>query len=266
MKWTVLCSGALLAACGEQPALGPLVPKGEWETFESRSFDLHVRPGDSLGCESFVAELERFASAMRAAFPSSRVGSERVEIYQFASVADFEASGACAPRPGLEGCAHETVTFTTPEATEHELAHALFRPAGLPPPLFGEGAAVAVSCRANPELMLAFAARDWRSYLADDNRTGWASRWATYLIDEYGPEAFLELYGALPYSATAERVEREFRRVYAEDIDDVWSRMLTASTSRSCMALQACNGEALSEKPAALGSRSSSVRAGARST
>jgi hypothetical protein len=252
-KLLVASAGALIGACGGDPVVFTSVPPGEWVAIESASLTFHTRPNDPLFCGGYVAELERYVTAVRAAFPGSRVGTERVTVYQFSSREDLEQHSLCERVAGLRGCAFGSIAYTTNEATEHEIAHALFYPLGIPPPLFGEGIAVAVSCQANPEPHLAFSPRDFRSYLHDDSRSGWAPRFVTYLIDAHGTEKFLELYASLPYSSDAADVEREFRRVYDAEVDDVWAAMTGDAVARSCMALQACDGAELDSKTEVLG-------------
>lgn len=163
---------------------------------------------------------------------------QRVEFYQLSAEQLAEGAAPCMLQEGLRGCSRGPVGYGVPSSLQHELVHAALDGVGLPPPLFSEGIAVAVTCSPEPGLQLGTPSGDWRARLRDDVHTGFASLLVTHLLDEFGPEAFLQLYGRVPYDAPDSEVAETFRAIYGESLDDVWSAAL--DSARSCLALTAC--------------------------
>jgi hypothetical protein len=104
----------------------------------------------------------------------------------------------------------------------HELIHAYLAPYGLPPRLFSEGAAVALSCQPYPR-----PTGSWRDALTADRLSpqlygagGWL---VGYLMRMFRKTWFVNLYGSLQINATADEIDAVFQRIYKMPLDDVWA-------------------------------------------
>ena len=202
----VICLGG--AACG------PDLPDRLWRSEHVRYF---TRPGDDTVCPDMVGEVEEHAQVI-----GDALGIERplVTYYKYPDYVDFQAYAGCAT--GAMACARNATVSSTDAFDRHELIHAYLAPYGLPPRLFIEGAAVALSCQHYPR-----PTGSWRDALTADRSSpqlygagGWL---VSYLMRMFRKTWFVNLYGGLQSNATADEIDAVFKRIYGMSLDDVWA-------------------------------------------
>jgi len=196
------------AACGSD------LPDRYWRSDNVRYFS---RPADDSVCPDVLGEIEEHAQVI-----GDALGIERplVTYYKYDGDGDYKTNAACGD--GASACARNA-TVNSPEAFDrHELIHAYLAPYGLPPRLFIEGAAVALSCQHVPRPTIS-----WRDALNAERLSpelysagGWL---AGYLMRMFRKTWFVNLYGSLQFNATADEVDAVFRRIYNMSLDDVWA-------------------------------------------
>jgi hypothetical protein len=204
----------LLAACVSIGACGPDRPDQLWRSEHVRYF---TRAGDDSVCPAVLDELEEHAQVI-----GDALGIERpvTTYYKYPNAADFQANAECGE--GASACARNASVNSTTAFDRHELIHAYLAPYGLPPRLFIEGAAVALSCQHYPR-----PTGSWRDALTADRfspQLYGAGGWLVgYLMRMFRKTWFVNLYGSLQINATADEIETEFRRIYGMELDDVWA-------------------------------------------
>jgi hypothetical protein len=205
-------------ACLGGAACGPDLPERLWRSEHVRYFS---RAADDTVCPALLDEIEAHAQVI-----GDALGIERplVTYYKYADSADFAANGDCGP--GASACARNATVDSTASFDRHELIHAYLGPYGLPPRLFMEGAAVALSCQRYPR-----PTGSWRDALTADRFSpqlygagGWL---AGYLMRMFRKTWFVNLYGALQINATADEIEQVFKDIYKMSLDDVWTAAIT---------------------------------------
>jgi len=229
----------VLGGCGG----GEAGPTKAWATIETEHFRLHTSADDSLGCLTYAEQAERQIVDLWEFLEVPTVLRGRAEFYQLTAQELAEGASPCALQEGLLGCSLGAVGYGVPSSLQHELVHAALNGVGLPPPLFSEGLAVAVTCAPDPGLTLGVPRGDWRTYLNDVKHTGFASLLVTHLLDEHGPAPLLQLYASTPYEASESEVAQSFLSAYGTSLDDAWDSALQAA--RSCLALTACQARVL---------------------
>ena len=202
----VICLGG--AACG------PDLPDRLWRSEHVRYF---TRPGDDSVCPEIVGEVEEHAQVI-----GDALGIERplVTYYKYPDYVEVQAYAGCAT--GATACARNA-TVSSPDAFDrHDLIQAYLAPYGLPPPLFIEGAAVALSCRHYPR-----PTGSWRDALTADPSSpefSGAGGWLVgHVMRMFRKTWFVNLYGSLQSNATADEIDVVFRRIYGMSLDDVWA-------------------------------------------
>jgi hypothetical protein len=202
----VICLGG--AACG------PDLPDRLWRSEHVRYF---TRPGDDTVCPDVLGQVEEHAQVI-----GDALGIERplVTYYKYPHEADFGANAGCGA--GAVACARNATVSSTDAFDRHELIHAYLAPYGLPPRLFIEGAAVALSCQHYPR-----PTGSWRDALTADHfspQLYGAGGWLVgYLMRMFRKTWFVNLYGSLQINATADEIDAVFRRIYGMPLDDVWA-------------------------------------------
>ena len=202
----VICLGG--AACG------PNLPDRLWRSEHVRYF---TRAGDDTVCPAVLAEVEEHSQVI-----GDALGIERplVTYYKYPNEVDFQAYADCGA--GASACARNATVSSTDAFDRHELIHAYLAPYGLPPRLFSEGAAVALSCQHYPR-----PTGSWRDALTADRFSpqlygagGWL---VSYLMRMFRKTWFVNLYGSLQINATADEIDAVFKRIYSMSLDDVWA-------------------------------------------
>jgi hypothetical protein len=213
-------------------------------TWTSTHFRYFARSTDADICDDLLTTLEDhfhlLQSRLGFAWPPGRV----IDYYKYADDPDYLAHAPC-PK-GSGGCTTGTRIFTNSAFEKHELVHAYLLPTGEPPPLIAEGAAVALACNlAIPEtptlgladaLSVVDALADLRIY-----QTG--GRLVRYLLDTYGAERFMRLYGQLGWNAGFHDLDAQLRSIYGLGADALWAA--TLGTPASCPEPYACSRPSL---------------------
>ncbi|HXU03298.1 MAG TPA: hypothetical protein VN903_20170 [Polyangia bacterium] len=205
---------AVIACCGSAACTGPELPdhlsRSEHVRYFSRGNDVSV-------CPALLDEMEEHGRVISDALGTAQT---MVTYYKFRDRSDFEKNAGCPE--GSAGCALNATTRTPLALDRHELIHAYLAPYGLPPPLLGEGAAVALSCEHYPR-----PTGSWRDAYAADTLSrarysggGWL---AGYLLHEYAKSRFLDLYGSVQVNATADQFAKVFAEIYEMPLDTVWT-------------------------------------------
>jgi hypothetical protein len=228
-----------LACSGEQSQNWP-----DDAVWESAHFRYHTRAADAGVCQGVLDQLERHFQLTRDYLHFSWPAGRKVDYYKFSDVADFSANAACPPGSGA--CTRDNVIRSPDVLQHHELIHAYLAPLGLPPAFFTEGVAVALACGH----AWTVGAKPWREVIAlpfGDDRVFVEGPWFVgYLLHQYGPEAFLQLYGALDFrSASNEGIAATFQAVYPQALDEAWEAARASGPTVRCQFLWECSGAAL---------------------
>ena len=203
-----------LIVCLGGVACGPKLPDRLWRSEHVRYF---TRAGDDSVCPAMLGQMEEHAQVI-----GDALGIERplVTYYKYPDEIDFDAYAECGD--GASACARNAAVYSTDAFDRHELIHAYLAPYGLPPRLFIEGAAVALSCQHYPR-----PTGSWRDALTADRSSpqlygagGWL---VSYLMRMFRKTWFVNLYGSLQINATADEIDAVFRSIYGMALDDVWA-------------------------------------------
>ena len=133
----VICLGG--AACG------PNLPDRLWRSEHVRYF---TRAGDDSVCPAMAGQVEEHARVIGDALG---IETPLVTYYKYPDEVDFDAYAEC--DNGTWTCAQNATVRSTVAFDRRGLIHAYLAPYGLPPRLFVEGAAVALSCQHYPRPM-----------------------------------------------------------------------------------------------------------------
>jgi len=201
------------------------------QRWTSEHFVFHTRNAEKDACADILTLLEQHFATMQAylgfAWPQERV----VDYYKFVDRADLDAHSACG---GGARCTSGSAIQSDSAFDPHELIHAYLAPTGEPGPLMAEGAAVALSCqmpgRTRPSLPAdaVFGLGDRSSDLYTAG--GWL---ASYLLDEFGPEELLSVYGRLQAGTAAADADQIFGDVYGMSFADLWAAATVDDVSRN---------------------------------
>jgi hypothetical protein len=206
-------------ACLGGAACGPDLPERLWRSEHVRYFS---RGSDDAVCPALLGEIEEHSQVI-----GDALGIERplVTYYKYADAADFAANGGCGA--GASACGRNATVNSTAGFDRHELIHAYLDPYGLPPRLFIEGAAVALSCQHYPR-----PTGSWRDALTADRfspQLYGAGGWLVgYVMRMFRKTWFVNLYGSLQINATADEIAAVFEDIYDMPLDEVWTAAITA--------------------------------------
>src|SRR5262249_20456297 len=149
---------------------------------------------------------------------------------------------------GRDGCTLDASARTTAVLDEHELVHAYLYPTGNPPPVLQEGVAVALSCGAatfgkpvvGPDDLAGLSALGPRAL-----DTYGAGAWLVgYLLDQLGPQRFVQLYGMLGHQVSTAQMDAAFRAVYGQGLADLWTAAVGEDHPRNTCVWE-CSQEAI---------------------
>jgi hypothetical protein len=219
----------------------------------SPHFIFHARTQDPVVCADAVVTLEQHFALLQGMFGFAWPDGRSIHYYKFVDRADFRANSPC-PK-GSGGCADESDVYSDDVFEQHELIHSYLWSVGTPPPLVAEGTAVALSCNRpisdTPSLSLADGI-GIQDALSDLRIYDTGGRLVRYLLDRYGPQAFLLFYGELGKHADFDQLDRTLQSVFGAGADEIWAAALDQPTS--CPPPFACSRDALSldGTPAAL--------------
>jgi hypothetical protein len=239
-RFAYAASACLLLACA--PDTTANLPKDL--AWTSPHFEYHARSADSDICGEMLGTLEQHfqfvQNLLGFAWPSGRI----IKYYKFVDGDDFAAHAPCPS--GAGGCSDGDGVYSNLLFEQHELVHAYLWPAGLPPPVIAEGAAVALACNIEIPEAPTLPLRDAISVgiALDDVRiyeTG--GRLARYLLDSYGGSAFMQFYVDLHRGMTFAEMDKVAQSVYGASADDLWAAAL--ATHASCPQPFDCSRAAL---------------------
>jgi hypothetical protein len=204
----------VVVACLGGAACGPDLPDRLIRSEHVRYFS---RPGDRYVCPALLDVVEEHGQVI-----AERLGIERtvVTYYKYGGIDDFDANAECGR--GAAACAPNATVRSPGAFDRHELVHAYLASYGRPPPLFIEGAAVALSCDhyARPT-------GSWRDALTYDRLSSQfygAGGWLVgYLLRMFRKTWFVNLYGGLQENATADEIAKVFEDIYGLSLDGVWA-------------------------------------------
>lgn len=201
------------------------------QRWTSEHFVFHTRNAEKAACPDTLTLLEQHFATMQAylgfSWPQERV----IDYYKFVDRADLDKNSACG---GGARCTSASAIQSDSVFDPHELIHAYLAPTGEPGALMAEGAAVALACqmggRTRPALqadaVLGLADTSSELYTAG----GWL---ASYLLDQFGPEQFLSLYGRLRPGAAAAEIDTAYGDVYGMPFADIWTAATVEDVSRN---------------------------------
>lgn len=161
---------------------------------------------------------------------------------------EFEQAGVCSGNASIAGCAAEGEAWSTGSggADFHELAHVILLE--LAPPAIaalGEGIAEALGTsqpywpESTPRLPLAGYATKPTSELDSGERVA-AALYTTFLLDEFGPQAYLDLYRSLPRGSSLEAVDARMREHLGASLEELDARFADPAEARCMTALAYC--------------------------
>jgi len=232
---------ALAPACGDD---APDLPSDQ--TWSSAHFDYHTRRTETRACADVLGPLERHFATLQAYLGFAWPDGTKVQYEKFVDDTDAVAHAGCAD--GRAGCAPDTSVRTGAVLDEHELVHAYLFPTGFPPPVLQEGAAEALSCGAATYGKPAVGPDDLAGLSAVGPRpsvTYGAGAWLVgYLLDQLGPQRFLQLYGMLGHQASTAEMDAAFRAVYGQGLDDLWAAAVSEDHPRNTCVWE-CSQDAL---------------------
>jgi hypothetical protein len=157
---------------------------------------------------------------------------------------ELEQSGVCAE--GAGGCAWAGEAWSTGAVDPHELTHVILRE--LAPQAiaaFGEGIADALGTpspywpASTPRLPLATYATRTTLDLGDGERVS-AALFTTFLLEEFGSQAYLDLYSALPLGSTVEDIDARMREHLGASLDELDARFGDPAEARCMVATSHC--------------------------
>jgi hypothetical protein len=214
--------------------------------WSSANFDYRTRAVEAVACPAVLDALEQHLATMRAYLGFTWPASRRITYYKFADGADFDAHSDCGAHAGA--CASEAHVEAPDAFATHELIHVYLFPTGHPPMVLVEGAAVALSCGSAfyaSQKPTTVGWQDLASYSAGQLEVYPPGAWlASYLLDVFGPARFMQLYGSVPFSATAADLDAAVQRIYGKSLADIWSDVLAEDQPRNTCVWE-CSGAPL---------------------
>jgi hypothetical protein len=158
---------------------------------------------------------------------------------------ELEEIDVCADDAG--GCAFDGEAWSTGGVDHHELVHVVLRE--LAPPAiaaFTEGIAEALGTPSpywppsTPRLPLTSYAAKTSVAIQESGELVSAGFLSTFLLDEFGPQVYLDLYRSLPRDSTVEDVDARMREHLGASLDELDERFVDPSEARCMVALAHC--------------------------
>jgi hypothetical protein len=209
-------------------------------SWQATHFDYRTRDSDSTVCPDVLGPLEDHFSVLQGYLGFEWPAGQRVTYYKFLDSADFSAHADCGA--GAGGCAPGPTVRSTTGLDTHELVHAYLAGTGHPPPILVEGVAVVLSCTADsyaiPKPIQTWDQLAAVAYSPSDTVTVYATgAWLVgYLLDAFGPEAFLTLYRALPPAGDAAAMDAAVQSIYGQTLSAIWTAAVGENQPRnSCV-------------------------------
>lgn len=148
---------------------------------------------------------------------------ERIQFIWMHDPADVEE--LCGFSESVAGCANGNRIYSRSLPLNHELVHSVSFAAGYPPPFFTEGLAAAYSgynawpvpehvFSSSEEDILALLTRSSLEIAGTPGGYEGAARFTAYLVDQYGMDAYLELYSLLPRDSHLETIDQLFQETF----------------------------------------------------
>jgi hypothetical protein len=234
------------------------------QIWASPHFRYATRADDPGVCAGVMDRLEAHLQALGDYFGVAWAGGT-IDYYKFRDRDDFRANSDCPQSASACATPVGDVRSTRP-LDGHELVHIYTRPLGRPPLLLEEGIAEALS----PEGRAFMAPeQSWRDILAvgpdspSANLNYTAGAWfVSYLLQQFGPSAFLSFYRAAAPNHAEEAIAEQFRNVYSLDLDQLWSEAQSSAPTVSGVPVWEC----ASAEPVQTGGAAASLAEGCDGT
>jgi hypothetical protein len=202
-------------------------------TWSSAHFDYHTRASDRPICADILGPLEQHFALFEDYFGFVWPAGRKIEYEKFVDTADYQAHAGCPG--GTLACTAQGGVMSPNGIDLHELVHAYLWPTGRPPTVLVEGAAVALSCTSADYAAPKPAYITWDQLASVPTAEAYpAGAWLVgYLLDQFGPQRFLALYGALRQDADAATMDAVVRSLYGQGLSDIWNAALSESQPRN---------------------------------
>lgn len=225
----VMC--ASLGACGDDRTL----PSGR--SWQSIHFDYRARDSDVAVCPDILGPLEEHFALLQGYLGFEWPAGRKVTYYKSVDSTDFSTNGGCGP--GAGGCAHGPSVSSANALDPHELVHAYLSGSGDPPRVLVEGIAVVLACGADsyasPKPTETWDQVPTLTVTPNDQVTAYsAGAWLVgYLLDGFGPQRFLSLYGSISEGADAAAMDAAVQSIYGQPLSTIWAAALSEAQPRN---------------------------------
>lgn len=197
-----------------------------------------------VACEGEHAQLEAFVQEAFVFFEEPVPEDFRLTLH-IVSGDELEQLGVCSET--ARGCAKERDAWSSAEGTDlHELTHlVMFELAPRPPATFAEGVAEAIGAEAPlwpesaPRLPLASHFANTTSELDAEERVS-AALYASFLLEEFGPQAYLDLYSSLPRDSSLDEVDDRMREHLGASLEVLDVEFMDPAEPRCVTAVSYC--------------------------
>lgn len=218
---------SILAGCAPTPEMTPQVRLDLAEGF--------------VACEAQQTHLEAFTLAVFELLEQPLPDDLALGLH---IAGQDEIERICSDEAG--GCAFEGEAWSNGAVDHHELAHVILRElAPRAVAALSEGIADALGTpspywpESTPRLPLASFATRTTSNLEHGERVS-AGFYTTFLLEEFGPHAYLDLYRALPVGSSIEEIDARMREHLGASLDELDARFTEPSEARCMVALSFC--------------------------
>jgi hypothetical protein len=212
----------------------------------SRHFRYHTR-SDDTACAAVTDTLELEAANVINRFQLPFADNWVVDYYKYTDPGDLKSSGICPER--ATACSSGRTVWSYAGVDRHELTHAYFSVVGRSHPILEEGIAEAFACEIVPRTPSSSTPWNAAFDTSYENLTGElyteAGRFAAFLVNEYGPAPFVELYESVAHDASSESAALVFQSIYGALLADVWQAAAAAQPEFGCLRWSECIGPAI---------------------
>jgi hypothetical protein len=232
-----------LAVVGAAACSAPDLPGDRvWESGHVR---YHVRGDDHGPCEAVAARIDRNFEVLRAALGFRWEPGWMVDYYKFRDRDDRDEHSGC---PRGYNCGWGQHVESDRLFDEHELVHAYLADTAVPPMMFVEGLAHALSCRATRTAYNRASLPELLTWKLEGNSLGGPDRYydtaawfVGHLWRTYGAEQFMRLYREIPRGSDHAVVSKSFVDVLGVTLDRVWQEAFAVLDPQvACIPLWAC--------------------------
>ena len=207
----------------------------------------HTRAEDPV-CEAVVKTVELQTNEAFRRFGLQVPDDFTIDYYKYLDASDLDGAAVCPARAAA--CTNGSLILSGAAVDRHELTHAAFSLLGPAHRFLEEGIAVASACTV-PAVAPSLELPEWDAAFAtsydDLDFKGYtlAGHFVGYLVNEFGPEAFKQLYQLVPRDAPAASIAAAVEMTYGTDIRAVWARAAAAPVEQGCLRWFECHGPSL---------------------